>query len=578
MAESILDIVNQRVAEYVRESPRKAISKRAGIQMSDEFERIDSLPRRVWSDDDAAILATIMTDALRLPGGKEALRPVQAVALYEIGEHGGLIAPIRVGGGKTHISILAPLLLNSYRPLLILPAKLIPKTERALRDMALHWQLPRRLLIKSYEWLGRTQAARYLESTRPDVIILDEAHRVRNPKAAVTRRFRRYVEKYQPRVIAMSGTLIRKRLLDWAHLADAALGGRSPAPRRYTTIVEWGTALDHNATMGPGVLRRWCDDGEDIREAYRRRVTDTPGVVATSEALLGVGLTIDVWRTELPAAIRDAQSTLDAEWILPDGLAITDPLHYYRAARTLALGVYYRYRVPPPAPWLDARRAWGAFVRHACRHLRDSERQHFDSEKQVALAIVNDRLRDDGSYMTWRGVRDTFRPEIEHVWITYDVIDRLISDAREARSIVWVEAIAVGLTMHERGLTYYGAEGKSPDKRSILDATITEPFAASIQSAGEGQNLQPWSDAIVTAPMPDAARWEQMLGRQHRDGQEADEVTVRVCMLGEAHSISWERAVQHARYLESITGQPQKLLQATMVDPALTEEIENGNF
>jgi hypothetical protein len=493
------------------------------------------------------------------------LRPVQAIALYEIATTGGLVGPIKVGGGKTLISLLAPVMLGSHTPLLIMPARLIDKTRRELMQLCLHWRINPRVEMISYSWLGRAKAAEYLEKLRPDCIVCDEAHKIRNRKASVTRRVVRYCEEYNPRLIVLSGTLVRKRLLDWAHLSSLALGDRSPAPRKWNTIARWGNAVDIDATIKPGVLSRWCGPGESVREGYQRRVAETEGVVASPPEDLGVALTIARWQCDTPAIVRSAIDLLKARWELPDGLPITDPLHYYRAARQLSLGVYYRYKYPPPVQWLEARRTWGAYVRHACRYLKVDGRP-LDSEFMVANACANGYLDSAQAYENWRAIRDTFKPEIEHVWIDHSVVDAIIAEARTAPTIVWVEHRAVGWMLHERGLRYYGQQGRSKDGRDILDADPNDSFAASLRSAGTGLNLQAWARLLYSSPIPDAQVWQQSLGRVHRPGQEADECEALVAMLSDAHEDAWAKALQHAAFLRESTGDEPKLLQATLVD------------
>lgn len=70
------------------------------VEASSEITRIAALPRRVWSDEAAAELAVMLTRELKTKAGTMALRPLQAIALYEAMETGGLFGPIHVGGGK----------------------------------------------------------------------------------------------------------------------------------------------------------------------------------------------------------------------------------------------------------------------------------------------------------------------------------------------------------------------------------------------------------------------------------------------------------------------------------------------
>src|SRR5262245_41067284 len=94
------------------------------VEDSAELRRILALPRRRW-EDQAPLYYEKVSAYLRSPGGQQMLRAIQAATLVEMSDNKGLLAPISVGGGKTLISLLAFLVLESRRPLLLLPAKLI---------------------------------------------------------------------------------------------------------------------------------------------------------------------------------------------------------------------------------------------------------------------------------------------------------------------------------------------------------------------------------------------------------------------------------------------------------------------
>jgi hypothetical protein len=178
-----------------------------------ELERILKLPRRDINDPAWDGLADELTNALNVvdkcPGAllppdanglcsmckaPLKLRRIQAIAIHDIGTYGGLFAPIGVGEGKTLITLLAPYVLEAERPLLILPASLIKKTDRARVQLSRHWLIPENLQTISYEMLGRVQSAAFLEKYQPDLIIADEVHKLKNKRAAVTRRVSRYMK------------------------------------------------------------------------------------------------------------------------------------------------------------------------------------------------------------------------------------------------------------------------------------------------------------------------------------------------------------------------------------------------
>jgi hypothetical protein len=69
---------------------------------------------------------------------------------------------------------------------------LVDKTNRERIELSKDWRIPLNIRLVSIESLGRVNAANLLEAYRPDVIIVDEAHKLKNKKAAVTRRYNRY--------------------------------------------------------------------------------------------------------------------------------------------------------------------------------------------------------------------------------------------------------------------------------------------------------------------------------------------------------------------------------------------------
>ena len=82
---------------------------------------------------------------------------------------------------------------------------------------------------------------------------------------------------------------------------------------------------------------------------------------------------------------------------------------------------------------------------------------------------------------------------------------------------------------------------------------------------GIGKNLVQWSNANVLTWQSDGQAVEQLLGRHHRPGQDADEVYFNVY----THTPVFKKALRDSRtkakYIESVTGNKQKLLLATTV-------------
>ena len=92
-------------------------------------------------------------------------------------------------------------------------------------------------------------------------------------------------------------------------------------------------------------------------------------------------------------------------------------------------------------------------------------------------------------------------------------------------AVVTVLLTAFGRAVAEAGdFPFYGAGDVAA--AGILQENGKRTVVASIKAHGTGRNLQAFCRNLVANPPSDGATWEQLLGRTHRQGQEADEVTV----------------------------------------------------
>jgi hypothetical protein len=546
------------------------------VPYSNELWRIAKMPRRQWSESEAVELAKEMTEALKTPHGTMELRPLQAVALYEIGTEGGLFGPLRCGMGKTVVSLLAPVVALADRPLLLIPAKLVDKTERDRRELAHHWELPPFLRIMTYDWLGRTQAADALEKFLPDIIIADEVHKLSNIRgAAVARRVRRFMNDYpETRFIAMSGTVTKRSLHDFAHMLHwSHHAEKMPVPKVYSDLEFWADALDERKGQikraDPGALQILCDESERkmwaegetrraARSAFRRRLIETAGVVATYETPIDATLTLNALEPPVSSKIEGAFETLRADWETPNGWTFSDGLRMSAHARELALSFFYVWDPRPPRDWMEARKAWHQFVRRTLKHSHK-----LDSPKQVALAYP-----DAPELVEWRRLKPSFKPNTVPVWLDDTMLEVCANWAHKNRGIVWTEHTFFARRLEKDfGLTYYGEEGYSAAGKFIDDHPRDEPLIASINSNDEGRNLQPWSTALITSAPANGKQWEQVISRIHRDGQEADEVEFDILVNCAEHVGAFWQAMSDCRYVEDNIGSPQKLLLAGVSVP-----------
>jgi hypothetical protein len=568
------------------------------VKVSDDFNRVRGLPVR----GDGAYppnLTLEMTNLLRAPGvthdakGRPLmLKDKQAQALWDLGTYSHGYFPLRVGAGKTLISFLAPRMINAQRPLLVVPGGLLGKTEREWHEAAKYWRVSQQLRIKSYDFISRVSGAQYLDTHKPDMIVADEMHKLKNPRAAVTRRFRRYMEtSLNCTFVPLGGTPMKKSIKDFAHLLEWSHGSGSPTPLYAQTLLEWAEALDENPNSftqrDPGVLSQLIDLGDDeggpvvedardhARRVFQKRLLATPGIVVADAVEDYTGsLNVSAIEYDVNSTTEENFKALRETNCRPDGWALTEAVQIWAVARQLALGMHYVWDPSPPQEWLDARKQWAAFVRDV---LAKPSAMHagIDSELQVTNAVLHGHLEDEyGLLDAWRKIKPTFDINSREVW--HD--DSALNVCAEwlgshPKGICWVEHTLFGRELSRRtGLPYFGAAGKqNGDSAGAYIEDADGPVIASIAANITGRNLQfKWHENLVTAPMADSERWEQLIGRTHRQGQEEDEVNVECLVGAKEHLEAIPRAISSSDVKEAMLGFRQKLHIATIDWPAMT--------
>lgn len=552
--------------------------QKTGVPASSEFFRIEKLARRSWTEQQGAQLAEYLSAAIRQPGSRATLKPVQAIALWEMYIFGGLFAPITVGGGKTLISFLAPWFLNAKLPVLIVPANLARKTDKERNQYLQLFQLPPAPYVISYEKLSRQGAAKFLFEYKPDALIFDEGHKARGK--AVNGRVKRFLAE-QPftKVAIMSGTVTKRSIRDYSELLTWCLDS-PPIPQVWSEVEAWANCLDEKVGEGkriaPGALERLMNSEERlnpnriqaVRQAYKRRLIETPGVVAVSGSDVDASLNIHSEILEPPKNVVDVIHYVRSTWTRPDGWLLADAPQVWATIRQLATGFYYRWDPLPPAEWVAARRWWASEVREALKHLG---RYHIDTELQVVNAINRPPWGRKPDYWddlvaarnAWVSVRDTFRPNKVPEWIDPFSVDYALEWGRKEKGLIWVEYQEYGAELERRGMPYYGEGGIRVATKEYADDAKKGPIALGIRSNMAGRNMQRFSENLIMHPPPNGLQWEQILGRTHRFKQESDTVNAKVVLSCAEHYGAMINSRNDAIYQrDTLTGY-QKLLIAT---------------
>jgi hypothetical protein len=547
-----------------------AMMRGAGVLESEDFKRVRDLPRRESPRD----LSDLITQAYKTPNGTMSLRPLQAYTLTELFDYRGCFAPVPVGGGKSLISLLAPRIMDAQRPLLIVPANLRKKTlDQDIPFYEQHWRIPQNLEVLSYERLQTAKNVDILFDLMPDLIILDECHFVKNRRTARWPRLKAYLDAYPNTVLlAMSGTVTKHSIKDYWHILRYTLPNQCPLPLSWPRVEEWANAIDadvpEDRRVAPGALLQFCAEGENVRQGFRRRLSETPGVIISTQSAFGhdeePGLEIhEVDPGTPPEEISEAFTTLRTTWETPGGEEISDAISAWRHAGSRARGYYLRWVWPggqPDLEWLGRRKEWKRFVRETLKN----NRRGLDSELRVALACERGDYNSP-EYRAWHEIRERYGPSgppTEAVWISDWIVDHaaqfIHTHRRQGKFLVWTRNPDMGKRLAERiDVPYFGAGDDG-----IL--TRRQTCVASLQAHGTGKNLQIFSRNLFIHPPLGGVQWEQTLGRTHRPGQESDTVINYVYLHCKELVKGFHKSFSESVYIEDTTGTPQKLRRATL--------------
>lgn len=581
-----------RVNNAHRSSSVKPKARR-GIDRSGELNRILSLPRRHADDIYTKEFAHALSLELRRPGSTFEVKPKQAAMLIEAVEAGGLFGMVGVGCGKTTIAPLFGKVMDISRVVLLVP----PSIKREIIERVIPW-LQREIdfvppTVISYSELSTAGKGDLLDRLQPQLIIVDEAHNLKNKNAARTKRFLRYFDENPTTIlVALSGTMARRSLMDFHHIIQLThRGWRLPVSKQWKEIKDWSLALDPQVhpseRLHAGALLELCTPGEDARSGFRRRLIETEGVIGGSAEDVGASLIMRRLPVKVPDSVENALATLRKKWMTPGGEMITDALDFARKARELAQGFYYEWMWPggePDLEWLEMRAAWRKAVADICRLNRpglDSEllvRNAADREDKGTWKNEDARLPKASRNKTleiwraWKTVMDQDDPPVRAVWIDDFLVRAGIAWGERVKregegAIIWYDSSAVEQRALELGAIVCGA-GNDGNRRmlELAEGKGQAPVVfASANAHGTGKNLQRWCRALALAPWPAGAKWEQVIGREHRPGQNADEVCFDVFVHTPELEKAMEAALEDARFIFGITGGEQKLLQASWI-------------
>jgi len=588
---------------------------RNGDPKQEELKRILSLPiAEPLSEEEHEAWEKICVKPRSYAKGWR-LFPSQADATFAIAQYQGVLAPIKVGGGKTLTGLLGAALLSQYhlheKMVLCLPSKTfyqlqlkeLPKYREhfELYDLPVHLlggdctpQARARLAQSGLKGLYVVPYAtlsspsdvcpgyKILPWIKPTAFILDEAHNVRDLRSARTGRLSDYIDSCDvpPVVVAMSGTMLAKTLLDFHHISTWSLRDRSPLPISHSRCVDWACVLDPQASPSRRQrtfflpLLEWAGSSDlsqrGLRQAFRKRLKSTPGVVSASEDDLGTSLVFqnNPASTDNPdfPKLMEMVRMVEKDGLTPNGDELEDKFGGHRWLKELSAG-FYNELVWPELEQIGEN-AEERLDRSKVHH-ESLQKYHKGLRKWISYNrtpgldtafLVGSELYHHGAkrvgaelHTLWSDARALdFDGRVHRVGYPVRVCNYKVIHAVEWLSsvddegIIWVESPEIGRWIHELAPHTIFCDA-SPYGHKEIQKEEHKAIIATIGAHGEGKNLQHHQNQLVLQWPRGAPIAEQLIGRLHRPGQKADELIVHT-----ADTTEFDQMTRAACLLDSL--------------------------
>ena len=598
-----------------------------------EVERILSLEVLVPPDKETVEIESFKRLQVEAFMSGRRLRPLQVAAMQAWEARKGGFLPLGVGSGKTLVGLMicqdALLTGMAKKCLLVLPPSLVISLMKGHIPMYRKWiGLP----FNFHHFAGKSRAARLqlaasnapgvyvlpysllstadtvevLETLDADVVIADEAHRIKNLGSAGTRRLMNWVRSRvnPPKLVGMSGTIMRKSIMDFHHIITAALHNNAPVPLSRSAAFAWSMVLDAGASPPAGLtestlkpLIEWAGtEGEDAaRLAFRKRLVTTLGVVASGDERPGASLLIHEADCGKPSEKLIALiKKVEDQGETPDGEPIDHAINGHKWVRELSAG-FYNSLVWPTAEQLvksrgltqeDAEDQIERAREHheAVKDYNREAREYFKNPKPWAdtpallgAAISRGMIEGDLALLWHRHKSMEFAGMPERIRKPMRVCDHKVLGAlkwaqnlpKGEGGIIWVFHQEMGRWIFEVlkdfGLNPIHAPAGAVDAIEEVGDPARggkgdRIVVASMGSHGTGRNLQAFSRQLFVEWPRGAPEAEQTLGRIHRSGQLADEVTAGVLLSTDFDHLNRAACLSDAVAAQLLTSLEQRII------------------
>lgn len=346
---------------------------------------------------------------------------------------------------------------------------------------------------------------------------------------------------------------------------------------------------------------RFNNDVTGFRRAYRRRLSTTPGVVSSGDAEIGTTLTLSnrpipehkKWPNWEP--LERLIDDVELRWKTPNGEVIEHQIHTFKWMYELTTGFYNELIWPTPDVFARRRQipepqAVEILIRAQEHHAAEQEyakelRQFFGREARTGLDTpmlvggnmaqhasrdVGQKLYDCWRYMHALDFEGRPKRDKRQIRVCSYKVDACVNWAQMMNGhggICWYYNEEMGDWIVEQmmaaGVDVLHCPAGDAYNSIIIDhANVKKIVVASMSAHGTGKNLQHFQHQIFCQWPRPARLAEQTLGRTHRNGQLADELTVYTLNTTLFDQLNFAACLVDALYIHQTTGNRQKLVYA----------------
>ncbi len=351
---------------------------------------------------------------------------------------------------------------------------------------------------------------------------------------------------------------------------------------------------------------KFKEDTPSFRKAYKLRLNSAPGVVSSGDASIGTSLIMSNQPVENKEQapgwkeLSDLCKKVTDEWTTPNGDEIEHAIHCWKWLNELWGAGFYNELIWPTADIYAKRKKIGGYeaedtLKKAWEHHQAGQvyakclrtwlgKNSFpgcDTPFLVGHEISRNKAKNVGEEMyvkwaDWKKLDFDGRPERDShaIRVCPFKINHAVAWAKETQSskelpggIIWVHHQEAGLWCYDElvraGLdALHCPAGDRFNELILAQQNKNKIIVASMVAHGTGKNLQHFSNNYFLQWPRQDTQAEQTLGRTHRNGQKADELTVVTNFSTEFDHLNFAACLNDALYIHQTTGNRQKLIYA----------------